>query len=488
MTSGRRHIMLGTAGHVDHGKTALVKLLTGCDTDRLADEKQRGLTIELGFAPCAMADERIVGIVDVPGHVDFIRNMVAGAHGVNVVIFVVAADDGVMPQTREHLDILTLTGCDRGLVALTKIDTVDSELRALAIDEVRQFVQGTFLQQAPICPVSNITGEGFDRLFSALNEQVNQAADRPADGCFRMWIERAFRIAGFGAVASGIPTAGTVGEGDRLELLPGGQSVRVRKLQVYGQDSQTGQGGECVALNVADVDFDALSRGKVLAQTGVFEAATYVEADLRLLDRATRPLEDYAEVHVHAGTAELMANVAMLDGRPIEPGQSKLVQLRLREPSALAAGDRFVIRGSLAGLAGGRVTTLGGGRILSTSDIKLRRNRPWTLEGLADLRDALDDADAWVEMHARQAGGPVGIDALARAAQLPCERVGQIAAALARAGRLRALGEGRWVHPRTVADLGRRIIEALDTFHSEHPRRLGLSADALAERTEAEKG
>jgi selenocysteine-specific elongation factor len=201
MTSARKNIMLGTAGHVDHGKTALVKLLTGCDTDRLAAEKERGLTIELGFAPCRMRDERIVGIVDVPGHVDFIRNMVAGAHGIDVVILVVAADDGVMPQTREHLDILTLMGIRRGIVALTKIDLVDADLRRIVEEDVRAFVRGTFLERAPICGISNVTGEGFEGFFAALDQAVAACEPHPSTGLFRLWIERAFAIRGFGITA-----------------------------------------------------------------------------------------------------------------------------------------------------------------------------------------------------------------------------------------------------------------------------------------------
>ena len=200
-------------------------------------EKQRGLTIELGFAPCTMADERIVGIVDVPGHVSFIRNMVAGAHGVDVVILVVAADDSVMPQTREHLDILTLMGVRHGLVAMTKIDIVDAEMRELVADDVREFVAGTFLADAPICPISNTTGEGFDGFFAALNAAVGRCEGRHSRGLFRMWIERSFAIRGFGTVVSGIPTSGEVHVGDRLELVPSGRIGRVRGLEVYGQKS-----------------------------------------------------------------------------------------------------------------------------------------------------------------------------------------------------------------------------------------------------------
>ncbi|MGD1084161.1 MAG: GTP-binding protein, partial [Verrucomicrobiota bacterium] len=220
MSASRRNIMLGTAGHVDHGKSALVTLLTGCEIDTLAEEKERGLTIDLGFAPCQLADKRIVGVVDVPGHVDFIRNMVAGAHGIDVVIFVVAADDGIMPQTHEHLHILTLMGLRHGLVALTKTDLVDAARRDFVIADLRRLLADTFLADAAICPISNLTGAGFDDFFDALNRAVDACGDRPCAGPFRLWVEDSFTIRGSGTVVTGIPKLGRVRPGDPLHLLP----------------------------------------------------------------------------------------------------------------------------------------------------------------------------------------------------------------------------------------------------------------------------
>ena len=430
MTAARKNIMLGTAGHVDHGKTALVKLLTGCDTDRLVEEKRRGLTIELGFAPCVMGDERIVGIVDVPGHVDFIRNMVAGAHGLDVVILVVAADDGVMPQTREHLDILTLMGIRHGLVAMTKIDLVDPDMRDLAMEDIRQFMAGTFLEDAEICPISNITGKGFDAFFAALNGQVSACDSRENSGLFRLWIERVFTVRGFGTVLSGVATSGQVRVGDRLDVLPGDRIGRVRALQVYGRDAEIGHAGECVALNLADIDTTELSRGTVLVEGDCFETASMFEAELLVLPTVSQPMKDYAEVHLHVGTAEAVAHVAILNGTEIAPGETRLVQLRLNEPVGVVAGERFVIRAAVAGSAGGRVTTIGGGRILGASNIRLRRNRPWTLEALEARRDALDrDAaqpgatTAWCAVQLKEAQAPLTVRDLARRAQRPAEAV-----------------------------------------------------------------
>ncbi len=478
--SERRNIMLGTAGHVDHGKTALVRLLTGCETDRLDAEKQRGLTIELGFAPCTMSDRRIVGIVDVPGHVDFIRNMVAGAHGVDVVIFVIAADDSVMPQTREHLDLLTILGCRAGLVVLTKIDLVDAELREMVLSDVRDFTADTFLDGAPICPVSNITGEGFEEFFAALNRVVSKAQPRAGGGRFRLWSERSFSVKGFGTVATGIPSAGEVRQGDALEVLPAGQTARVRSLEVYGESSSAGRSGECVALNLSDIDADHVGRGTVLCEPGACRTVTMCEGELTLLGRLPSPLPDNAEVHLHAGTAEVMAKVAILDGaRHVTPGESRLVQMRLRDPLPLAAGDRFAIRGTLAGLAGGRMTTLGGGRVLDVSDIKLRRNRPWTIEKLSARREALDDPDRWAARILRESTDPISPDELARRANLQSAVTSEILANLAGRDEAVELG-GRFLHAQAVAELADRVVAELAAFHDANPLRQGLAPGELA--------
>ena len=482
MPTSRKNIMLGTAGHVDHGKTALVKILTGCNTDTLAAEQQRGLTIELGFAPCRMADERIVGIVDVPGHVGFIRNMVSGAHGVDVVVLVVAADDGVMPQTREHLDILTLMGVRRGLVALTKIDMVDGDLREMAAEDVREFVRGTFLEGAPVCGVSNITGEGFDGFLTALNAAVDACQPRETSGLFRLWTERVFTIRGFGTVVSGIPTSGIVRVGDRLALAGAGRSGRVRRMQVYGQDAEEARAGECVAVNLADVDTDLLGRGRVLCEGQPTDPAAMFEAELRLLDHAAGAMKDYTEVHVHVGTAEAMANVAMLAGDALAPGQRQMVQMRLHTPLPVAPGDRLVIR---CGLGGPAVTTVGGGRVLSVANVRLRRNRPWTLQALAARRDGLDDPSAWCALHLQEAGEALAADELARRARMPLGQVETILKDLESAGLALAAGPASVVHRSVVEQLGERIVGALTEFHAAETMRVGLDAGQLRSQLEA---
>jgi selenocysteine-specific elongation factor len=481
-----KNIMLGTAGHVDHGKTALVKLLTGCDTDTLAAEKARGLTIELGFAPCQMADKRIIGIVDMPGHVDFIRNMAAGAQGIDVVIFVIAADDGVMPQTREHMDILTLMGISRGLVALTKIDLAkDDELKALAVEDVRSFLRGTFLEDAPICPISNITGEGFDGFFQALNRVVDAAEPHEHEGLFRLWIERGFNIRGFGTVVSGIPTTGTVRVGDKLTLVPGGQVGRVRSMEVYGEPSDVGRAGECVALNVAGIEAELLTRGNVLCQADAFEAVSFFEAELTLLPGVRQPLKDYLEAHVHIGTAEAMANVALMEKSELVPGVPQLVQIRLCQPLCVAIGERFVIRASVPRLAEGRVTTVGGGRVLGASGVRLRRKRPWTIQLLSDRRAAIDDPAAWIAQCLAEAQTPLSAEALAKAAQRPAAKVASVLAELLKTGEAVELSPNQFAHRRSVERAAEAMVEAVKAFHEANPLRMGIEQAELAAQTGA---
>jgi len=471
--------MLGTAGHVDHGKTALVKLLTGCNTDTLAEEQQRGLTIDLGFAPCRMADQRVVGVVDVPGHVDFIRNMVAGAHGIDVVILVVAADDGVMPQTREHLAILRLMGRRHGLVALTKVDLVEPARREAVLADVRGLLAGTFLEAAPICPLSTVTGEGFEAFFEALNQAVGACEDRPCGGLFRSWVADVFTIRGFGTVVTGIPSSGAVEVGDPLRLVPTSESARVRRLEVYGEDAAVGRAGECVALNLPELDHASVRRGMVLYEPEGVAPVSMVEGELELLDSVEGTLKDYVEVHVHLGTASGLARVAMLEHASMAAGQRQMIQLRLAEPLGIVPGDRFVIRSSLAGAGQGGLATIGGGRVLGASNARLRRQRPWTLAALAARRTALDDPLAWCETMLRESHGPVGVRALARSCFVHEPELAPVLAKLRDQGRLVETSDHRWLHRDSVERMAARAIEALRAFHAAQPGRLGVEREEL---------
>jgi selenocysteine-specific elongation factor len=479
MSAPRRNLMLGTAGHVDHGKSALVKLLTGCETDTLAEEKQRGLTIDLGFAPCQLADKRVVGIVDVPGHVDFIRNMVAGAHGIDVVIFVVAADDGIMPQTHEHLHILTLMGLKHGVVALTKTDLVDAARRDYVIQDLRRLLTETFLADAPICPISNITGEGYDGFFDSLNQVVNACGDRECNGLFRMWVEDAFTIRGAGTVVTGIPTHGQICPGDELHLLPAGLSGHVRKMQVYGENAAEGNAGECVALNIPELDHEAVRRGTLLCGSDSFAPVTMAEAELQILKSISAKIEDYLEVQFHVGTASVSAHLAMLDETTMTSGQKQFVQLRLASPLPLVPGEQFVVRANITGPGGSGLTTIGGGQILGLSNTRLRRKKQWTLDLLAARRAAIADPLRWCEQMVRESESPATVASLQKKCWSRPEEITVALEKLRGENRVVTAPSGGWLHHEVIQKLAENILAAVQTFHTANPQRAGISREEL---------
>jgi len=361
-----KSIIIGTAGHIDHGKTALVRALTGVDADRLPEEKRRGITIDIGFADLDLGEVRI-GFVDVPGHERFVKNMLAGAHGIDVVALVIAADESVMPQTREHFDICRLLGVRKGLVVLTKKDLVDEELLQLVRSETEELVAGSFLEGAPIIAVSSRTGEGIEALKQALRETGLEVAARSADFVTRLPIDRAFTMRGFGAVVTGTLIAGAVAEGDELELLPALTRVRVRGVQVHGAPVPQAIAGQRTAINLGGVEAAAIERGLVLASAGRLQTTQAIDARVNLLAHAPRPLRSRQRVRVHLGAAEVLARVRVLsEGGEIKPGQSGVVQLRTEAPVVGVLGDRFILRSYSPQV------TIGGGLILDPFPAKHR--------------------------------------------------------------------------------------------------------------------
>jgi len=350
-------MMLCTAGHVDHGKTRLVKLLTGCSTDRLKAEQERGLTIELGFAPCMLGEDLGVGIVDVPGHEKFVKNMVAGVSGIDMAILVVAADDGVMPQTIEHLQIMTLLGVEQGIVALTKTDLATPERVASVRDSIHTLVRGTFMENAPICPLSSETFDGVFEFFDALKERIRQIERRKRDGVFRMPVERTFVQKGFGSVVTGIPVAGTIEVGRQVQLMPGGAVGRVRGMQRFLRQAESGGFGQCLALNVAEFGKTGAQRGQVVCEPGSLEAVQMLHGPLETVATLEPPLRNAEQVKVHTGTSECNAVLYLLESPALRAGQTGLATLLLQHPIAAAAHDRFIVRrlSPAATVAGGEV-------------------------------------------------------------------------------------------------------------------------------------
>src|SRR5436309_4778766 len=361
-----RDLILGTAGHIDHGKTSLVKALTGIDTDRLPEEKARGITIDIGFATLDLGDFRL-GIVDVPGHERFIKNMLAGATGIDLAILVVAADDSVMPQTREHLEILRLLGLRHGVIALTKCDLVDETTREVAELEIRELVQGSFLESAPIVRTSANTGEGLEALKTAITEVCRKIEDRPGHEGFRLAIDRSFIVQGHGTVVTGSVTSGSVRVGEEVEWLPRGEKVRIRSLQNHDRPVEEVHRGQRAAINLAGVHHEDVVRGQEIATPGYLTPSRTVTVRLHCLRDARRAIKHRLPVRFHVGTAEVMGTVSLLDCDSIEPGGWGLAQLFLEEPATTVWGQAFVLRTSSA------TQTLGGGQVLQPLARKFRR-------------------------------------------------------------------------------------------------------------------
>jgi len=362
-----KNIIIGTAGHIDHGKTALVRALTGIDTDRLKEEKQRGISIDLGFAHWETSEGVRFGFIDVPGHERFIKNMLAGVGGIDLVLFVIAADESIKPQTREHFDICVLLGIQKGILVLTKADLVDNELLELARLEAAEFVRGSFLEGAPMVAVSSTTGGGIPELRSEIEKMAAAVTEKDACQYFRLPIDRAFTMRGFGAVVTGTLVAGSVQLEQEVEVHPERQSVRVRGIQVHGSSVTRAIAGQRTALNITGVEAALLPRGRVLAEAGRFHATSQIDCLFQLLPSA-KPLKHRAPVHFHAGTSEVEAEMRRMKGtEPLQPGSRDYVRFLLKEPVLILPGDRFIVR------MFSPVVTIGGGTVL---DIAAPRRGP----------------------------------------------------------------------------------------------------------------
>ena len=458
-------LVIGTAGHIDHGKTSLVKMMTGVDADRLKEEQERGMTIDLGFAPLLLEDGRKVGVVDVPGHERFIKNMVAGATGIDLVLLVVAADDGVMPQTVEHLDIMTLLGIERGLVALTKIDLVDEEMVEIASETIREFLQDTFLESAPIFPLSSQTRVGFEPFWNELQSLLGACPSREHGGLFRMPIQRVFSATGQGTVVTGIPVSGEIVPGDEVEVLPLEVRGKVRKTQSYMEETDRARSGRSCAINVSDVNYKTVHRGMVAATPGYFHGGHLVEARLSVLDSYDRGIKHLSTIRFHSGTAESIGRVAVLEGSRIEGGGTALVQIRLEDPVVVAPGDRYVLR------LHSPMVTIGGGRILGVSTRRLKRNRGWTLELLRRKEEALGNPDARVEILIESTGNEgVRLTDLRRQAMLLPRELDEVLEQGVVAGKFFRTRQGSsYLHQRVLEDLQQQILSVLSTYHRENP-------------------
>ncbi len=469
-----KQIILGTAGHIDHGKTSLIKAITGTDTDRLKEEKERGITIELGFASLDLPGGLHLGIVDVPGHEKFVKNMVAGATGIDAVLMVIAADEGVMPQTREHMEICMLLGVRHGLIVITKTDLVEAEWLELALEDIREFSQGTFLENSPILPVSSVTGEGLPELINALDQIAGSIPPRPPSNLFRLPIDRVFTMKGFGTVITGTLVSGKISVGETIMVYPTGITSKVRGIQVHNQSAETAEAGMRTAINFQGLDKTAVKRGEVLSTPGALVASYMVDVSFHYLASNKKPLKNRTLIRFHTGTSEEMGYLILLDQEELPPGQTAVAQLRLDSPVALVKDDRFVVRSYSP------VRTIGGGQILNPIPPKHKRLKPDVVEGLQHL--AADDQEAIISQQIQQAGyGGVSFSHLKIMTNLTDKQLDTaLQHLLSQKTITQTDKENRiFLHQTTFDKLIQKTSEYLGSYHGNNPLKAGMPKEEL---------
>jgi selenocysteine-specific elongation factor len=475
-------VIVGTAGHIDHGKTALVKALTGIDADRLEEEKRRGITIDIGFAhldlPGQTGENLRLGFVDVPGHERFVRNMLAGVGGIDLVLLVIAADESIKPQTREHFDICRLLRIERGITVLTKSDLVDSETLEVVRLEIEDFLRGSFLDSShsPIVPVSSLTGAGLNQLKQELIKAAAEVHAKDSGAIARLPIDRVFTMKGFGTVITGTLISGTIHKDDELEVFPSGQRARVRGIQVHGQSAEQSSAGERTALNLAGVATQQLERGMVLALPATLHSTDQVDVSLSLLHSA-KPLKDRARVHLHAYTAETIATVTLYDERQIAPGQTAFAQLHLNDPVLLLPGDRFIIRQFSP------VVTIGGGAVLDATPLrKAEKSAQQRFLRILASSDAPSVLRARIE---RRGGRGLSLaDAIAETGWRREQIDGYLRESVEKSAII-SIGDLR-IEASAIENMKAVLAGTLAKFHQQNPLVAGMSKEALREALEAE--
>ncbi len=463
MNNSTRYHIIGTAGHVDHGKTVLINKLTGINTDRLKEEQERGISIDLGFAPFKLADGSMAGVVDVPGHEKFIHNMLSGIGGIDLVLLVVDVNEGVMQQTREHLQILQLLQIPRGILVLTKCDLAEEDWIDIVEEEVRETLAGTFLEKAPCCRVSALQGLGLDELRQTIQEILKELPPRDEDGPTRLPIDRHFTISGFGTVVTGTLLSGKIKVGDTVEVMPPGETVRVREVQVHGEKAEVARAGQRVALNLAGLERSNLTRGAVVATPGFFTMTERFDARLNLLKEAPRPLKFRDPVHLHMGTAKVTARVALLDRDEMQQGESVLAQFHLDSPLVAHRQDRFIVR-SYSPMA-----TIGGGQIIDPTPVKHKRFRDGVMYALKELESG--EGSFIVQKLAEL--GCVKLKELEQASGLGREKITALLESLTEASQVTRIGD-QWVTMETARAWQRTLLDAVDNYHRDNALQPGI--------------
>jgi selenocysteine-specific elongation factor len=473
-----KQVILGTAGHIDHGKTSLVKAMTGIDTDRLKEEKERGITIELGFAHLGLPSGQILGIVDVPGHEKFVKNMVAGATGVDLVALVIAADEGVMPQTREHLEICQLLRVKKGLVVLTKIDMVDQEWLELVKEDVSAFMAETFLAGSPIVPVSSLTGQGIKELVEVLDSLVKEIPERETSGFFRLPVDRIFTMKGFGTVVTGTTISGLIRTGDEVTIYPQSLEARIRGIQVHNREVQEVSAGLRTAINLQGIEKEQIERGNVAATKDSLRPTRIVDVVLHHLKSAPRKLKNRAKVRFHTGTSEIIATVVLLDRDELNPGDGCFAEIRLEDPVAVLARDRYVLRSYSP------VRAIAGGEILNAAPQKKKRFSEAALAELKVLSSGnLSEITEQFVLASRFDG--VEQSELPFLTNASRKKLEEIIKALQAKKRIIQYDKdkGTLVHADYLKKEREQILFILSEYHKNFPLKVGLVKEELRSRT-----
>ncbi|MBN1957965.1 MAG: selenocysteine-specific translation elongation factor [Desulfuromonadales bacterium] len=469
--AGQGHYIIGTAGHVDHGKSALIKALTGTETDRLGEEKARGISIELGFARLDLGDGQVAGVVDVPGHEKFIPQMLSGIAGIDLVLLVVDANEGVMPQTREHLQIMQLLQVKNGILVLSKCDLVEPDWLDIVEEEIREQVIGTFLEKAPTCRVSSLTGEGLPELLETIRGQLSKATPRDASGAVRLPVDRCFSLSGFGTVITGTLNSGRILVGDTVEILPSAVRARVRELQVHDHQVAEALAGQRVAINLSGVTRDQVPRGSVIGTPGLFRASQRIDVRLSLLADAPRQLKFRDPVHFHLGTGRTVARVVLLDREELNPGEEAFVQLALDQPLLAHRGDRFIVRSYSP------MVTIGGGMIIDAEPQKHKRFRADVIQRLSEL--ASGDLGFWLQkLEELQVAR---LKELEKQTGTGREQLLQGLDKLRESGQVELLAE-QWVVADRLRSWKQQLPEIVAEYHRKHHLRHGIPRATLQSR------
>lgn len=471
-----KHIIIGTAGHIDHGKTTLIKALTGKDTDRLKEEKDRGISIELGFTYFDLPGGKRAGIVDVPGHERFIKNMLAGASGIDLVILVVAADEGVMPQTKEHLSILSLLHIKKGIIVLTKKDLVDEEWLEIVIEQIQEDVLGTFLENAKIIPVSSVTGDGLNLLIDEIDRLTDEVEAKHLDKPFRLPVDRIFSIAGFGTVVTGTLISGIVNEGEKIMVYPKQIESRIRSVQVHDSKVKKAEAGQRVAINITGIKTDEINRGDVIALPNSMEPTLMFDARLELLKNAERSINNRDRLRIYHGSAEIFGRVVLLDREELKPGEKAFVQMRLEEEIACQKDDYFVIRFYSP------MTTIGGGIVLDPNPPKRKRFKEDVIEELKIKEKG--SVDEVVEQNIlKMSNSYPNIDAIAKSSgNITMQKCSEILKRLEDNKRVKSFSSNEgafYLHIEFLEDIKKKAQSVLSYFHDKYPLKAGMSKEEL---------